>query len=330
LGKILSNSEKPHAAGLQEGPDLAVFAENLTKVFGQFVAVDNVSFTVEKGEIFGFLGPNGAGKTTTIKILCGLLMPSSGVARIAGWDVSTHPEEVKKSIGYMSQKFSLYDDLTVGENIDFFGGIYGLSGDRKEQRDKWVLEMAGLVEQKRTLTRDLALGWKQRLALGCAVLHEPPILFLDEPTSGVDPISRRSFWDMINNLAAQGVTIFVTTHYMEEAEYCHRLVLMNNGKIIALGTPGELKKNWMKETVLNVECDDFMKAEELLRHEPVFKETAIFGNMIHLVTIDAEAASTKTKEVLATAGISISKIEVITPSLEDVFVTLTAEDSHSQ
>ena len=329
LGKILSNNERSRAAALQEAPGPAVVAENLTKVFGDFVAVDSVSFTVEKGEIFGFLGPNGAGKTTTIKILCGLLMPSSGVARIAGWDVSTHPEEVKKSIGYMSQKFSLYEDLTVGENIDFFGGIYGLNGDRKQQRDKWVLEMAGLVEQKRTLTRDLALGWKQRLALGCAVLHEPPILFLDEPTSGVDPISRRGFWDMINNLASHGVTIFVSTHYMEEAEYCHRLVLMNNGKIIALGTPGELKKNWMKETVLNLECDDFMRAEELLRRESVFKETAIFGNMIHLVTSDAESASARTREVLATAGISISKMEVITPSLEDVFVTLTAEDTNS-
>jgi len=329
LGKILPNNEEPRIAALQEASEPAVFAENLTKVFGDFVAVDSVSFTVEKGEIFGFLGPNGAGKTTTIKILCGLLMPSSGVARIAGWDVSTHPEEVKKSIGYMSQKFSLYEDLTVGENIDFFGGIYGLSGDKKQHRDKWVLEMAGLVKQKQTLTRELALGWKQRLALGCAVLHEPPILFLDEPTSGVDPISRRSFWDMINNLASQGVTIFVTTHYMEEAEYCHRLVLMNNGKIIALGTPSELKKNWMKETVLNVECDDFMRAEELLRHQPVFKETAIFGNMIHLVTLDPETASTQTKEVLATAGISISKMEVITPSLEDVFVTLTAEDTNS-
>ena len=330
MGPILSNNEKTPAAALQEAPDLAVVAENLTKVFGDFVAVDNVSFTVERGEIFGFLGPNGAGKTTTIKILCGLLMPSSGVARIAGWDVSTHPEEVKKSIGYMSQKFSLYEDLTVGENIDFFGGIYGLSGDRKQQRDKWVLEMAGLVEQKRTLTRDLALGWKQRLALGCAVLHEPPILFLDEPTSGVDPISRRGFWDMINNLASQGVTVFVTTHYMEEAEYCHRLVLMNNGKIIALGTPGELKNNWMKETVLNLECDDFIRAEELLRPEPIFKETAIFGNTIHLVTSDAETASARTKEVLTTAGISISKMEVITPSLEDVFVTLTAEDTNSE
>ena len=319
MGKSLQNNEDK----------IAVVAENLTKIFGDFVAVDQVSFEVEKGEIFGFLGPNGAGKTTTIKILCGLLIPSSGIARIAGWDVSIEPEEVKKSIGYMSQKFSLYDDLTVSENLDFFGGIYGLTGKRKLQRDKWVLEMAGLVERRQTLTRELALGWKQRLALGCAVLHEPPILFLDEPTSGVDPISRRSFWDMINNLASEGITVFVSTHYMEEAEYCHRLALMNRGRIIALGTPGELKKDWMKETVLNVECDDFMRAEELLRQDPIFKETAIFGNMIHVVTLDPEDASARIREILATAGISIFKIEVTTPSLEDVFVTLTSEDANS-
>ncbi len=315
-GNTLAENEK----------QVAVLARDLSKIFGDFVAVDQVTFTVEKGEIFGFLGPNGAGKTTTIKILCGLLMPTSGVAQVAGWDVSTQPEQVKRHIGYMSQKFSLYEDLTVSENLDFFGGVYGLSGDKKKERDQWVLEMAGLVEQKRILTRDLPLGWKQRLALGCAVLHEPPILFLDEPTSGVDPISRRSFWDLIHNLASQGVTVFVSTHYMEEAEYCNRLVLMNRGKIIALGTPGELKRDWMKETVLNVECDNFMKAEELLRKEPIFKETAIFGNLLHLVTSDPEAASARTREILAETGISISNLEVVTPSLEDVFVTLTSED----
>jgi len=315
-GNTLAENEK----------QVAVLARDLSKIFGDFVAVDQVTFTVEKGEIFGFLGPNGAGKTTTIKILCGLLMPTSGVAQVAGWDVSTQPEQVKRHIGYMSQKFSLYEDLTVSENLDFFGGVYGLSGNKKKERDQWVLEMAGLVEQKRILTRDLPLGWKQRLALGCAVLHEPPILFLDEPTSGVDPISRRSFWDLIHNLASQGVTVFVSTHYMEEAEYCNRLVLMNRGKIIALGTPGELKRDWMKETVLNVECDNFMKAEELLRKEPIFKETAIFGNLLHLVTLDPEAASARTREILAETGISISNLEVVTPSLEDVFVRLTSED----
>jgi len=305
---------------------MSVSVNGLTRVFGDFVAVDNISFNVQEGEIFGFLGPNGAGKTTTIKILCGLLKPTSGTGRVAGWDVSTQPEEIKKNIGYMSQKFSLYEDLTVQENIDFFGGVYGLDRQRKEVRDKWVLEMAGLSDKRQNLTRELALGWKQRLALGCSVLHEPPILFLDEPTSGVDPLSRRSFWDMINDMAAKRVTVFVSTHYMEEAEYCNRLALMNRGKIIALGTPGELKREWMKESVLDLECDDFMKAADLLDKEEIFEEVAIFGSLLHLVTHDPETATTRARDVLAIAGISISRLEMITPSLEDVFVTLTAND----
>ncbi|MCX5863203.1 MAG: ABC transporter ATP-binding protein [Deltaproteobacteria bacterium] len=306
--------------------ETAVFARNLTRVFGDFVAVDRVSFQVRLGEIFGFLGPNGAGKTTTIKILCGLLTPTSGEAQVSGWDVSTQYEEIKKHIGYMSQKFSLYEDLTVKENIDFFGGIYGLVGKRKDQREEWVLDMAGLTDKTDTLTGDLPLGWKQRLALGCAVIHEPPVLFLDEPTSGVDPVSRRSFWDLINSLASEGVTVFVTTHYMEEAEYCNRLALMSRGRIIALGTPRELKKEWMKESVLDLECDQVMEAAELLQKDPLFTETAIFGNLLHLVTTDPEAAAARARLVLSDAGISVSRISAITPSLEDVFVTLTAKD----
>ena len=198
--------------------EIAVFAKDLTRVFGSFVAVDHVTFEVRPGEIFGFLGPNGAGKTTTIKILCGLLTPSSGQGMVTGYDVSTESEEIKKHIGYMSQKFSLYEDLTVSENLDFFGGVYGLDEETKRKRGEWVLQMAGLQDKLDILTRSLPLGWKQRLALGCAILHEPPVLFLDEPTSGVDPLSRRNFWELINDLASQGVTIFVTTHYMEEAE----------------------------------------------------------------------------------------------------------------
>lgn len=309
--------------------EIAVSVQDLTKVFGTFYAVDHVSFEVERGEIFGFLGPNGAGKTTTIKILCGLLTPTSGVGTVSGWDVATQPEDIKKNIGYMSQKFSLYEDLAVGENLDFFGGIYGLDSKKREARAKWVLEMAGLSDKRHFITRDLPLGWKQRLALGCAVLHEPPILFLDEPTSGVDPVSRRSFWEFIHNLASEGVTVFVTTHYMEEAEYCNRLALMNNGKIIALGTPRELKKDWMKEAVLDLECDDFVRAAELLDKEEVFSEAAVFGSMVHLVTPDPEAAKVRAKEVLAAAGISVSRLEVITPSLEDVFVTLTAGNQNA-
>jgi len=220
----------------------AVIIEDLVKRFGDFVAVDHISCTVRRGEIFGFLGPNGAGKSTTIRILCGLLRPTSGKALVGGFDVAREPERVRERIGYMSQRFSLYDDLTVEENIDFFAGVYGVDPSRLGQRKQAVLQMAGLGEQRGTLTRWLAGGWKQRLALGCAILHEPPILFLDEPTSGVDPIARRSFWDLIYELAAAGQTVFVTTHYMEEAEYCHRLALMHQGRFIALGSPGDLKR----------------------------------------------------------------------------------------
>lgn len=220
----------------------AVELHNLMKTFGAFRAVDNVSLTVKKGEIFGFLGPNGAGKSTTIRMLCGLLTPTSGSASVAGYDVATEPESIRRNIGYMSQRFSLYDDLTVEENIDFFSGIYGVPHERRAARKQYVIEMAGIEERRSTLTRLLAGGWKQRLALGCAILHEPPILFLDEPTSGVDPIARRSFWDLIYELSRAGHTVFVSTHYMDEAEYCHRLALMYRGRMVALGTPAELKE----------------------------------------------------------------------------------------
>jgi ABC-2 type transport system ATP-binding protein len=218
----------------------AVEVENLVKRFGDFIAVDNISFRVRRGEIFGFLGPNGAGKSTAIRVLCGLLRPTSGLTRVGGYDVAVEPETVRQNIGYMSQKFSLYDDLTVEENLAFFGGIYGVPQDRLHEREEFALRMAGLTGKRSTMTGMLAGGWKQRLALGCAILHEPPILFLDEPTSGVDPIARREFWDLIYQLSEQGRTIFVTTHYMDEAEYCHRLALMYKGKIVALDTPAAL------------------------------------------------------------------------------------------
>ena len=219
----------------------AVVVKNLEKRFGRFVAVDRVSFEVARGEIFGFLGPNGAGKSTTIRMLCGILAPSGGDGTVAGFDIRTQPEQIKANIGYMSQRFSLYQDLTVEENIDFFSGIYRIPREKKQQRKEWVIEMAGLAEHRRQPTAVLSGGWKQRLALGCAILHEPPILFLDEPTSGVDPISRRRFWDLIYDMAGGGTTIFVTTHYMDEAEYCNRLGLIYRGELIALGTPRELK-----------------------------------------------------------------------------------------
>jgi ABC-2 type transport system ATP-binding protein len=221
--------------------DLAVRCSSLVKRFGTFVAVDDVSLDVKKGEIFGFLGPNGAGKSTTIRILCGLLAPTSGTATVNGFDVDRESESVKQSIGYMSQKFSLYDDLSVEENLDFFSGIYGVPAEQRDERKAYALRMAALETERGTMTRQLAGGWKQRLALGCAILHTPPVVFLDEPTSGVDPIARRRFWDLIYDMASAGTTVFVTTHYMEEAEYCHRLALMYRGRVVALGSPAELK-----------------------------------------------------------------------------------------
>ncbi len=230
----------------------AVEAHELVKRFGDFVAVDHVNFQVARGEIFGFLGPNGAGKSTAIRILCGLLRPSGGTALVGGFDVATNAEDIRKNIGYMSQRFSLYDDLTVAENIEIFGGVYGVPADRLPARRDEILRMAGLSEQHAMMTRLLPGGWKQRLALGCAILHEPPVLFLDEPTSGVDPIARREFWDLIYQLSAAGHTVFVTTHYMEEAEYCHRLALMYRGRIIALGAPSELKRDAGKASMEEV------------------------------------------------------------------------------
>ncbi|MBN2409912.1 MAG: ABC transporter ATP-binding protein [Candidatus Aminicenantes bacterium] len=222
--------------------EYSIEVSGLTKKFGDFAAVDSIAFKVRKGEIFGFLGANGAGKSTTIRILCGLLVPTAGRATVGGFSVRDQPEKVKERIGYMSQKFSLYEDLTVAENIRFFGGIYGLSSRRVGERLSWVLEMAGLLGREQALTGELAGGWKQRLALGCALLHEPEIVFLDEPTAGVDPVSRRRFWDLIYDLSVKGVTVFVTTHYLDEAEYCHRIMLMHAGKIIAGGSPRELKE----------------------------------------------------------------------------------------
>lgn len=300
--------------------EIAVRVEGLRKVFGDFVAVDDISFEVRKGEIFGFLGPNGAGKSTTIKMLCGLLHPSGGKGVVGGFDIMTESEEIKKNIGYMSQKFSLYDDLTVEENIAFFGGIYGVTGKRLEKRRKWVLDMAGLKEKKGHVTRTLAGGVKQRLALGCALLHEPPILFLDEPTSGVDPISRRNFWSLIYGMSRQGTTVFITTHYMDEAEYCDKLALIYRGKIIASGSSAEMKTNFMKRDVLEVETDRIIDAIDVLFKKGV--EAAIFGSLLHVTVEDAEKGIPVVREILEGAGITVSRIEKINPSLEDVFVAL--------
>ncbi len=304
----------------------AVEIENLVKRFGDFTAVDDISLTVSRGEIFGFLGPNGAGKSTTIRMLCGLLTPTSGRASVGGFDVATQPEQIKQSIGYMSQRFSLYDDLLVEENIDFFSGIYGVPPDRRAARKEYVLQMAGLEERRRAMTRDLAGGWKQRLALGCAILHEPPILFLDEPTSGVDPLARRSFWDLIYELSAAGRTVFVSTHYMDEAEYCHRLALMYRGRIVALGSPDELKASLTSHHLLNLETSDALETMKALEGRPGIREAAVFGGGLHVTVDDPEEAQTLIRGILAESGIAVSRLERIEPSMEDVFVARIEEE----
>jgi ABC-2 type transport system ATP-binding protein len=307
-------------------PVSAVHIENLVKRFGDFVAVDSVSLDVAPGEIFGFLGPNGAGKSTTIRILCGLLPPTSGKASVGGFDVKTQPEDIKKNIGYMSQKFSLYDDLTVQENIEFFGGVYGVSQEKLIERRNYVLKMAGLEDKRDTMTKLLAGGWKQRLALGCAILHEPPIVFLDEPTSGVDPIARRSFWQLIYQLSAAGQTVFVTTHYMDEAEYCHRVALMYGGSVIALGSPAELKRSLGVGTLLNLVTSDLLPCMTVLENRKHILDLAVFGGGLHLKVDDADAAIAEIRSALAEAGIQIKTLEPITPSMEDVFVSLIEKE----
>ncbi len=303
----------------------AVDVHELTRKFGDFTAVDHVTFQVPEGEIFGFLGPNGAGKTTTIKMLTGLLAPTSGTGRVAGFDVRTDAERIKEHIGYMSQLFSLYGDLTVEENIAFFAGMYGVTGARLEERRDWVLRMAGLTAHRSQMTGDLPLGWKQRLALGCAVLHEPPILFLDEPTSGVDPVSRRSFWELIYALADRGTTIFVSTHYMEEAEYCNRLALMNRGRLIALDRPAALRQR-MAEPILELATDDGPAAVQELQHAPGVVEAAMFGRAVHVVVEDEAAARAALPGFLAAHGRTCDRITTVQPSLEDVFVSLVRHE----
>jgi ABC-2 type transport system ATP-binding protein len=299
----------------------AVVARGLTRRFADFVAVDDVSFAVSAGEIFGFLGPNGAGKTTTIRMLTGLLPPTGGSALVAGHDVRREAQAVSARIGYMSQLFSLYGDLTVEENIRLFGGLYGLRGARLAERRAWALEMAGLGDRRRVLTRDLPLGWKQRLALGCAVMHEPPILFLDEPTSGVDPASRRRFWDLIDGLAERGTTVLVSTHYMEEAEYCHRLALMNRGRLIALDRPATLRRS-LGQPVLELRTDAPPRAVEALRGAEGVVEVGLFGRAVHVLPRDAAALQRALPALLAAAGRRLDRIRTIEPSLEDVFVAL--------
>jgi ABC-2 type transport system ATP-binding protein len=306
----------------------AVTVDNLERRFGSFVAVNRVSFAVNRGEIFGFLGPNGAGKSTTIRMLCGILSPTGGRGTVAGFDIRTQPEQIKANVGYMSQRFSLYQDLTVEENIDFYAGIYRIGAKEKAERKQWVIEMSGLEAHRHRPTAVLSGGWKQRLALGCAILHRPPILFLDEPTSGVDPISRRQFWDLIYQLSSEGVTVFVTTHYMDEAEYCDRLALIYRGELIAQGTPEKLKHEAMQEDVLEVSCERPEAAMEALAGLASVKEVALFGKSLHVVAAGTrysgsdDRAAAEARARLAEQGFRVEQIERIVPSLEDVFVSL--------
>jgi ABC-2 type transport system ATP-binding protein len=300
----------------------AVVVTDLEKRFGNFVAVNRVSFAVAEGEIFGFLGPNGAGKSTTIRMLCGILAPTGGSGTVAGFDLRTEPENIKAHIGYMSQKFSLYEDLTVEENIDFYSGIYRIPRERKQERKEWVIEMAGLQEHRRARTAVLSGGWKQRLALGCAILHEPPVIFLDEPTSGVDPLSRRRFWDLIYDLSGRGVTVFVTTHYMDEAEYCQRIGLISRGELIASGTPERLKTTLMPEAVLEVLCDRPQDAMAVIEAVSGVREVALFGKGLHVVVEEVGPVPQRIQAALGEAGTAVERVEQIAPSLEDVFVSL--------
>ena len=302
--------------------DAPIVADGLVKRFGAFTAVDHVSFRIERGEIVGFIGPNGAGKSTTIRMLCGLLRPSEGRALVAGIDVARDPEGVREHIGYMSQKFSLYGDLSVAENLRFFGGIYRVPRAELAGRTRYAVEMAGLSGREDALVATLAGGWKQRLALGCAILHRPPILFLDEPTSGVDPESRRRFWDLIAALAADGVTVLVSTHYMDEAEYCNRIALIDRGRLIALARPGELKRRKLGGDLLLLECEPVGAAIVALEQAPGVRDAAVFGNSIHVLVGGGGAASSDIPPFLASRGVTVTRLEPIEPTLEDIFVQM--------
>jgi len=305
----------------------AISVRDLTRKFGGFVAVNHVSFDVERGEIFGFLGANGAGKSTTIRMLCGLLKPTSGTALVDGIDVSREPEQVKLRIGYMSQRFSLYELLTVDQNIRFFGGLYGLTDDQIENRKRFVIDMAGLTGRENTKARDLAGGWRQRLALGCAILHEPRIVFLDEPTGGVDPVSRRQFWRLIEDLSRRGVTILVTTHYLDEAEHCHRIAIISAGKMAALGTSHDLKQIFADRPIIEIHSSrpvDVMRALEQMKE---VEKTTIFGTAVHAVFKPGQADITVLRDRLARLGLAVSAIDLVTPSLEDVFLDVVEKAS---
>jgi ABC-2 type transport system ATP-binding protein len=304
----------------------AIQTQDLSKHFGKFYAVNGVTFDVRRASIFGFLGPNGAGKTTTMRMLLGLLSPSSGRAVVLGYNVAHQPRAVKKRIGYMSQRFSLYDDLTVGENLRFYGRTYGLDNHRLNERVRFVLDMAGLVGRDRLRARELSGGWRQRLALGTAILHEPELVFLDEPTAGVDPVSRRSFWDLLYQLTAGGTTVFVTTHYMDEAEHCQELAFIHAGHIVAQGSPASIKSTLMKGQVLEIspgQPTEAMRLLKLARAEGrlVVEDIALYGVQIHIVAGDVGRLMEPIAHLLQAGGVAPGQMDVIAPSLEDVFLS---------
>ena len=300
--------------------EAAILVRDLTRRFAAFTAVDSISFAVERGEIFGFLGANGAGKSTAIRMMCGLLKPTSGTAIVDGVDVSRDPEGVKRRIGYMSQRFSLYEALTVGQNIRFFGALYGLNDDQIASRMKFVVEMAGLAGRENTRSRDLAGGWRQRLALGCAILHEPRIVFLDEPTGGVDPVSRRQFWRLIEDMARGGVTTLVTTHYLDEAEHCHRIAILSAGKLAAMGTSRELKEIFARRPILEIHSNRPVDVMRALEDVAEIEKTTVFGTAVHAVLrtpdVDVEALTGR----LTSRAIDVTGVDRVMPSLEDVFL----------
>ncbi|MDD4893880.1 MAG: ABC transporter ATP-binding protein [Candidatus Omnitrophica bacterium] len=300
--------------------NIAVKVENLEKKFGEFVAVNRINFEVNKGEIFGFLGPNGAGKSTTIRMLCGIYTPTSGSGQVAGYDIVKEQHKIKEHIGYMSQRFSLYDDLTVEENIDFYSRIYNIPKNERQKRKDETIKLAGIEDFRKSLTVTLSGGWKQRLALGCAIIHQPNIIFLDEPTSGVDPITRSNFWSIIKDMASQGKTIFVTTHYMDEAENCGRMVLIYRGTMIAMGSPQEMKTKVMKNDILEITIPDAEKWTERISKLEGIKETALFGVNIHAVVYEAQKSIQAIKNLFEENGASGYSVNKILPSLEDVFV----------
>jgi ABC-2 type transport system ATP-binding protein len=305
----------------------AIQVRHLSRKFGAFVAVDDLSFDVRRGEIFGFLGSNGAGKSTTIRMLCGLLEPSSGSATVGGLDVASNPEGVKQRIGYMSQRFSLYELLTVDQNIRFFGGVYGLDSARLAARRAFVLDMAGLHGREQTLARDLSGGWRQRLALGCAILHEPAILFLDEPTGGVDPLSRRQFWRLIDTLSGEGVTVLVTTHYLDEAERCHRVALIHAGRLAAIGTTSEVKRIFEGRPIIELRGDRPVELMRALDAMPEVEKTSLFGTAVHAVLKDASVDAAAIVARAAAAGIAVQSADEVLPSLEDVFLDVVDREA---